>query len=411
MIGRIKKNILEIGGSIILATVFFLITYFVMNWSVPVSAEKAKLQMFEAFRQNYWPDEESSMTDSVIMIDTHYDQKFVLEHEIGSSNLPIGQVAVADREKLLSCLEYLKKRNDYKYILLDIFLDEAVRQDSDSSLYNTIASMPRIVIANPRNLPISDTCLISKAGVVQYSIALWENDFVKYPFFYKEEKSMPLVMYEDIAKRTINEYWPFYVDGGLARNSVILTSENVDIRKRAYLGGVEDYLLEDFLEDEGTKGKYILIGDFVDDLHNTFLGEIPGTLINFYAYLALIHGKHRLSFGMILLFVLIFALPIYLKITKNRILKCIISYSKKLLPEKKKKEKKEKSSCKQIFGFLKIVISKICSSWVGYPLYLTFFCMFTYIIYNEAYDILITTSLYYLFNLVWDSYHEMKLKK
>lgn len=412
------KFVTEICISVLIAVFFLFITYWAMNYQIPISAEKAKLQFFEAYRQSHWPLESSCLSDSVIMIDTHYDQQFVMEKDVYSSQEK-GVVPVADREKILKCLEYLKQRNEYKYILLDIFLDKAVRQDMDSTLYKTIASMPRLVLAKPQSIPIADSCMAPKTGCVQYKIALWENDFVKFPYSYKGEKSLPLTMYEDLTGRTIKKIGPFYWDNGLARNSVILTYPDVDLNERSYLGGTDDYTIEDDLEN--AKGKYILIGDFVDDLHNTFLGEIPGTLINFYAFLALIHGHHKIGTGLLFFLLLVYAIPIYLKITNYEIPKCVFFYIRKIrfvdwivsrFKDILYKPKKNKSYelVRKIMFITFTVLSKLFNSWIGYPLYLTIVCLYTYIIFNEAYDIFITTILFYLLNLIWDSYQKSKTK-
>ena len=413
-----KKYIIEVCSSLLIALIFAIITYWTMNFQIPISSEKVQLQFFEALRQYYWPQKSSNMEESVILIDTHYDQQFLMEKEIPDMT-PIGLVPATDREKLLKCLEILKRKNDYKYILLDIFLDKAVQQDSDSTLFKTIASMPRIVIAKPQDIPLAAPCLEPKSGTVQYKIALWENDFVKYPFTYKGEKSLPLMMYEDITNRTITKKGPFYWDNGLARNCVILTYDNLDFNELTYLGGTEDFTINDALKD--SEGKYILIGDFVDDLHNTFIGKIPGTLINFNAFLSLYHGHHIFGFGIILFIIFIFAIPIYLKITNHRIpahlIKDILQISvikrnvlhiKEIMTKRKKKKIYEflRKTCL----FLYIILSKLFSSWVGYPLYLTIVCFFTYIVFNEAYDILITTTLFYIFNIIWDAFRKINIK-
>ena len=418
MKSRKAKFFTEICISVLIAGFFLFITYWTMNYQIPISAEKAKLQFFEAYRLSHWPREDSNLTDSVIMIDTHYDQQFVMEKDPYSS-LENGLVPVVDREKLLRCLEYLKQRKEYKYILLDIFFDKAVRQDADSTLYKTIASMPRLLLAKPQDIPIADPCLAPKTGRVQYKTALWENDFVKYPFSYEGEKSLSLMMYEDKTGRTIKKWGPLYWDKGLARNSIILTYPNVDLDERSFLGGSDDYPIEEVLKD--ACGKYILIGDFEDDLHNTFLGEIPGTLINFYAFLALFHGHHKIGIGMFFSLLLVFAIPVYLKISNYRIPKRIyyfirkynlvnriISFLKDILCKPKKNRLFE--VIRSILYFSYVILSKLFSSWIGYPLYLTIVCLYTYVVFNEAYDIFITTLLFYLLNVIWDSYQEYLTK-
>ena len=424
-----KQHIIEIGLSAGIAVIFLVITYYVMNLRIPITSEKAKIQLFEVIKQSLFPQDQSTMTDSIIMIDTHYDQQFVMEHVPDSTQTPKGIVSVTDRTKLLRCLNYLKKHNDYRYILMDIILDKAVSQKSDSTLYRTISSMKRICIAKPHDCPLADSCLNEKAGVVQYKLAIWENDFVKYPYYTDYEKSLPLKMYEELTGNSINRHWFFYTDNALARNTVILTFNNVDIRERTYLGGMNNYSIEEILEDMDTKGKYILIGDFEDDLHNTFLGEIPGTMINYNAFLSLLSGHHRITFGTILFLVFVFALPIYFKITRYRHVKrlwvkfyskfkkiriWLLSFLKKRVPYTIMSwigKIYHLIAISVLWRFLGKLASSIFSSWVGYPLYLIIVCWIYYVCFNEVYDMLITTLLFYLLDLFMDSYFEKQKAK
>ncbi|MBQ8283137.1 MAG: CHASE2 domain-containing protein [Paraprevotella sp.] len=403
------KHIKNIAVALGIAFVFVVITYVVMNEHVPLTSEKTKLKLFEFSKEALFPSAPSNITDSVIMIDTYYDQQFVMEYETGPYRLPKGLVPVADRGKLKRCLEYLKNQGDYKYIILDIFFDKEVCMESDSALYQLIASMPNLILAKPQEHELADKCLETKAWNAQYSQAYWEGDFVKYPFLIDNNKSLPLRMYEEMTGRTIQKKGIAYFDKGLSRNSIILTYENIDLDKRVYLGGMVDYPIEEVLDDYDVTDKYIIIGNYEDDLHTTYYGDIPGALINFYAYLALLHGHHRITISIFLFLLFVFALPIYLKLTRYESIKSV--YSKVVMNIFKYPILKRVGYFSFIGTFIRNILSYLISPLLGYPLYLTFICWFTYIAFGEAYDILITTTLFYLMDIIIRCYQESRIKK
>lgn len=404
---QFSKQIKVVCCSIGIAIMFMFITYLTMNCRVSLTSEAAKLQLFEKLKKVLITTEEQSECDSVLLINTYYDQALVMKNIVKNEvSLPEGQIPVVDRRKLFHCLNLLKERNDYKYIILDVFLGKNVAQTEDSSLYRLIAEMPRTIIAQPPyNEPLATPYLEKKSGSVQYSLAFWNSGFVKYPYFTENKKSVPLRMYEDMTGRTITKKGFFYWDEGLARSSVILTYyPGFDAWTK--LGGFSDYTIDDAFEKKGTAGKYILIGDFVEDLHSTFQGEQPGTLINFYAYLTLLHGHHRITWGVLLLMLLFFSLPIYFKLTDYQSIRRLTHITRKEDFQKPQKYSTTKSN--SVLRFVKEFVLYFVNKWVGYPLYLTLICLFMYLFFNEAYDIFITTLLYYIMEVVIICYQKVK---
>lgn len=357
-----KSLALSTTTAAIIAVFFMLMVYLVGNYRIPISAEKAKLQLFEKIRAICFGEPQMEVADSVVMIDVHYDKQMVVERDGG---MPNGMVPVTSREKLLKLLTILNERQDYRYIMLDVFLSKSVRQESDTVLYHLISKMPRIVIAKPLDEELADTCLIAKAGSVKYGTAIWENDFVKYQYQSDNVKSMPLKMYEELTGNTISRHWGhWYTDGGLARNCVILTYEfyNEDMSWDLGTGLLGDTLdnkanvIE--LDNLETKGKYILIGDFETDRHQIFLYEMSGTSILFNAYLTLLHRHHVISFALVFSIFVIFWLLAWLTITQNERFKWFTSI-------------------------------------IGIPSYLFVLSLLIYLIAREAYDVLIATTLFW----------------
>lgn len=359
---KIKIQKKEILWSMAIGLLVLFLSYEAMNVYWPwTGGEKMKLQICEWIRQSLlqknFGDE---MSDSIMMVDVHYDKVFTLEY---NEALPKGNVAVTDHQKLLMLLKKLKQYDNYKYIMLDLYIEKSVPQKADEELVNLIKSMNRIVIPMPlEGQDNIDIRLISHAAMARYGSTIWENDFVKYPYYSDGMKSIPLKMYEDMTGRTIDNYSLFAWDKGLARRNVMLTYEFRE-SKYPYLLGLG--ILGDSLAGQKTLGildkpekfkdKYILIGDFEDDRHETFIGEMSGTAINFNAFVSLLHGYHRLGVLLITILFVFFSLLAYLTLIRNRLI---------------------------FAGF-----------W-GYGTYLLVFCIIIYLLCNEVYEILILSVFY-----------------
>lgn len=354
-----QNRCIRVGLSAIISLIFLLITLTSSNFALPLSSEKVLFKNFELLKQliSVGYDEQNCMMDSVLLIDTHYAQTLVSEYEDTASFVP-----VTNRRLLLRLLLDLKKDSTYKYILLDISLSKDVRQEEDTTLYRLIASMPRISISMPKNEDIADSCLIPKAGEIGYYITQWENDFVKYAYLQNGKKSLPLKMYEDLTNRTIT-------DGILARSSVFLTYDYTEIFKKHRLE--EKGFIDMITEDSCAKNKYVLIGDLEEDIHTTYIGELPGIIINFNAYLTLIAGHHIIKGWMIFMLFSAFFLLVFQTLTQSK------------------------------FTWLFM--------WIGYPVYLTLICFVVFYYFNEVYDILIATSLFYILKTIVECIREREL--
>lgn len=373
-----RQSVLCMIAAAIIALLFMIVVYHVANYRIPISAEKAKLQLFEKIRAICLGEPQLQSGDSVVMIDVHYDKQMVVERDEGLAN---GMVPVTSREKLLKLLNFLHERNDYRYIVLDVFLEKNVAQEGDSALYQLISKMPRIVIAKPLQGELADSRLNAKAGTAQYGTAIWENDFVKFSYQTDSTKSMPLLMYEELTGQTISKHWGnWYTDKGLARNSVILTYEFCDEDMVWDLG---TGLLGDTIDGRAnvpelqnleTKGKYILIGDFEGDRHQTFLYDMSGTTVIYNAFLTLLHQHHVISFSLILSIFIVFWLLAWLTITQNEKFEWLCSF-------------------------------------FGIPSYLFLLSLLIYLIAREAYDVLVATTLFWILKGLVVLYIRIKTKK
>ena len=363
------RNLLNLSKAVrasLIALLFMAVTLWVTNMRLPFGGEKTLLQGYYIFLEKTGlAPEQPDLSDSLLLIDIHYDRQMVMEHnEYGD---PVGMVPVTDRQKLYTLLQYLKRTDNYRYIMLDVLLDSAVSQPADTALYHLIASMPRIVLPTPPDGQLADTCLLPKTGTAYYSTAIWENDFVKYPLLSGHQQSMPLKMYTELTGRTLTPYGPLAIDRGLANRSVMLTYEMTDESNLYQLGWS---ILGEATYDDGTQGesmltddelardRYVLIGDFEDDRHTTYAGELSGIIINFNAYLTLLRGYHRVSFPMLAIMFVLFWFLVRLTLSRR-------TWARVLM-------------------------------WMGYPIYLSLACILTYHLCHEVYNLLVTVILFYL---------------
>ena len=342
--------------------------------------------------RNYLFPKDCSIPDSLLIINVSYDKSSIeATDEFG---IPIGHIQITDRQKLLQLLQELKRRNDYKYILLDVFFGQDSPTSSDSALYSTICSMPRIVIPCHSDEQLANPKLYSKAGLADYMTTYKESGFVKYPYMTDSITSLPLKMYEEITGRTIDRHWFIYTDGWkVVRKSVVLAFEvnvtsayNENGEKNWYNLGAdilgidrENGLLYEF--PELTKDKYIVIGALQgDDTHSTYAGKISGLIINTNAFLALLHGHHVVSWLLSVILFIAFFILAYLTLTQQNLTELVNNIG-----------------TKKHQNYL-LLLSGLCT-WIGYSLFLTILCISTYLFLGEIYDIFITSTLFYFLHL------------
>ena len=380
--------------SAVISIGFLLLSYCLTNLDFPISGEKALLYRFELVR-NYLFPRECTVNDSILLIDVSFDKtpiKVTDEYE-----MPIGDIQITDRKKLLELLQELKRRDDYKYILLDVFFGQKGETSQDSALYATICSMDRIVVPCHSDEALADSSLIGKAGLADYTTTYKEGGFVKYPYMSDDGVSLPLRMYEHMTGRTIRKHWFIYTDGWrLVRKSIVLT---FDINaKSAYNEDGEKvwyYLGADILgneEENGllyeipelTKDKYIVIGALQgDDNHSTYIGSVSGTLINLNACFSLLHDHHVVSVTLVVIMFFAFFLLAYLTLARQDL--------RGLADDMTQKHNYR-------WRTRMMTLSALCS-WIGYSLFLTILCILTYVFLGEVYEIFITSTMFYLLSL------------
>ena len=273
-------------------------------------------------RRNHLPD-------SIALVNVAYDKTLAdydgrLYSTPGDNRrAPSGRIALTDRRKLLDFLK-AAKNSRYRYIMLDVRFDDDIESDSVSlALFGLIGSMERIVFAvHEGSDPVADAPL-DKAAFGDYNITAFESNAVKYPIVHGDRPSMASAMYSDLNGGRITTFGPLTFD----RGALCLRSLFLDYPVRVFDRAVEsdglmpaDYYYMNLGVDllagpdsvarirDYVDGRIVVIGDFDNDVHDTSIGQLAGSLINLNAYISLSQGRHKISWPYVVMLFAIYAL-------------------------------------------------------------------------------------------------------
>lgn len=309
----------KVAFSVILSILITLANYIAGNTSIPFPDEMKVLQGWDQFKK--WRNTtKDSIPDEVMLIDVSYDKQLA---DYIINDIPVGQYAITDRQKLLDFLTAAQQADNYRYIMLDVIFEQGISSPQDSALFQLIASMKRIVIPVHQDTPLQDSILYCKAANADYTVTWEESNFARFQFIHDGLPSMPLQMYQDLSGDYIRQCsFFFFNQGWLCRNGITL---KMPIRLSAYTEEGDkqkinvfhlgcDVLALDSIAPicDEIKDKIVVIGNFNEDVHDTYAGLMPGSIICLNAYYALLHGDHILlgRYGGVLLFYL-FMLVLY----------------------------------------------------------------------------------------------------
>lgn len=253
--------------------------------------------------------------DKTFYINVGYDKELVTYSD--AYDMELGSIPVTDRDKLYRLLKMLNETRRYKFIFLDISFEKNIQTETDSTLFSLLSQMPNLVIATYDGLDEADGVPKSKTALSQYYSTIIATNFVRYKFSYDGIPSIPLYAYRKLKGKDIEDKGLYYSsEGQLSTNSVFLDFPSKEFPMFDYDGSQNYYNLgTDILEvmdrtdiEHLTDGKYVIIGDFINDVHDTYVGRLPGAVITYRAFDALMQGKHLVSLPMLILFALIYFL-------------------------------------------------------------------------------------------------------
>ena len=262
-----------------------------------------------------WIKGESGLSEppkqqDALFVNVAFDKQLAVRNN--KYGMHVGNTDITDRSKLLEFLKILHSANAYKYIIIDVRFEKGYEAiETDSALYAEIGSMDRVVVANHSDMEIASDKLIKKSAISDYQATIVATNFVRYRYSYDGEPSVPLYVYQDLTGHSIKNHGLYYTcEDRLCYNSLFIDFPVEDFDefdskgfKRYYNLGSD--LLDNYTGREliaFTKDKIIIIGDMIEDLHDTYSGMKPGPVILFYAFLSLMDGKHYVSYAVLFIF-------------------------------------------------------------------------------------------------------------
>lgn len=321
-----NKNIKVLIISSLVSLLLIITGYFANNWSILTGERILTLSLSQLLGNFYDPDD-----NDVFFVNVSYDREIVkLKDE------PEKNSAIVDRTKLYKFLKILKEEGEYKYIVLDILFDTNDVSETDSLLYPLIASMKNIVVARDTSLGM-DSILLEKSALVDYDAIKTQSSFLRYQYLKKGKiPSIPLKVYEDLhPKDSIKKHGLVYTSGNkLCQNACFIpfNSTTFDSFAKAYadayvynlganllknpIGCSKDYWKKNIISL--SKGKYVFVGDYENDMHDTYVGQRPGAYILYRALKTLEENKHIVSFCTLIIWFIVFTGIFYLIISDRK---------------------------------------------------------------------------------------------
>lgn len=296
--------------------ILLILSYLIGNQAIFTGEDLNKYAWMEWIKEKSGLSKNKEKRKDVIFVNVAYDKQLIERHD--EYGITIGNCDITDRGKLRSLLEVLQKIDNYKYIFMDVRFEKGFNSSDDSTLFSQIKKMRNIVVANHSDIELLDSSLLPKAALNDYAATIVETNFMRYEYLKNNKPSMALYAYRELTGNTIDRHICFYTcNHRLCYKSLFINasiekwSEFNDQQSKMYYNLGSDLLDNYSVEDMASliKGKYVVIGDMVEDLHDTYSGPKPGSVITFYAFMALMNGEHFVRYilmiflGMIYFFI------------------------------------------------------------------------------------------------------------
>ncbi|MBQ7663776.1 MAG: hypothetical protein IJS43_00960 [Bacteroidaceae bacterium] len=340
-IALIKRQSRKIFASLGLSALITILCYLMNNCPYPYWDSLDKFTWMEYFLSNIKPD--STDTSDALFINISHDKQIVdvnfvrhlgdpgykgEDYTFRSDTFGLhGTIDITNRETLLNFLKKAEKAGTYKYIFLDIRFEENINTKTDSLLHAQISRMRNVAYSTHSDIKDHEQADHSKAAINDYFTTRINTSFTRWQYLQDGKKSTPLLIYtsvDTIHNKTIKKWGPFYYSNGqLCQNSPFMRIPE-DFRKVAcykYLDlGPE--ILTDWADndiwEQRLRDKVVFVGNYEEDVHDTYNGKQPGSYLIYLAYKELCEGRHLVSWKSIgFLFVIYVIISIFIMNRKS----------------------------------------------------------------------------------------------
>lgn len=247
----------------------------------------------------------------------------------GSSSMLVdkglGNIVLSDRSRIDQLLQKLNAHpKTGRAIIFDLSFDQETR--ADSALAHTLANTPGVYIPTPGK----DCSAVLAAGLKKVRTGYIDidvsNDWWKFSDKLSKflltrpdnSKSLPLIIYEDYLGRQAHRQWGMLHMGDRFFTNGITIDEHVrsymlsdDSTNTTQVYDIEAAILTLSSDDENAANllnkKFIVIGNFSTDIHQTVHGTAAGPVIIFNIFYSLIKQENRVRLIWLLLLLVCFS--------------------------------------------------------------------------------------------------------
>jgi hypothetical protein len=294
--------------------------------------------------------------NKVLCVNVAYDKTMVpVVDDFGDT---IGSTAITDRASLLKLLRIIEDAN-YKEVFIDVRFPKFLDTDGASpytlnaysatsvALFSQIKKMRNTLVANHGGMVMEDSSLLAKSAIADYGATIFTG-IARYEYRQDAGTSVALRMYQDMDKGNLHRLGFLAFDGWrLCRNAQFVhipkdvtcafhIDDGMEIQNYPLLSS--QLLRYNNAEDirKNASGKVVLIGDFDNDMHTTYAGDVPGPILNYLAYNELHEGHHLMGWFEVVRLIF-FACLLYIIIVPGNPIKdmfCRISFMKNFLAKR-----------------------------------------------------------------------------
>lgn len=322
---KIRLRRTPIFKSMIISFILLIIGYFVNNSSLFTGENTFKMYLFEKLSHCFDSNENDSIPSipsDIAYFNIAYDKCLTPVYDGNGDS--IGQTQITDRYKINSFLKLLKKCDNYKFVVLDVFLD-SIDNDSfqNESLAETIASFGnRIIPVDRDDATFAYPQLKHLTSKAKFNVTKISKAFSRYKYMYGEEATIPLRLYQSLNPNAeyrriglldwanISPYIQdifslYFLDNKLIQNSLFLQFDKHSIADEIHYVLDNDSTIVDYayryvgefvgdnienpeiLLSKNVNNKIVIIGELSkdgSDSHSTYMDQKKGSEILVKAY-------------------------------------------------------------------------------------------------------------------------------
>lgn len=274
----VKKHI-KIIVSVLHGIFLFIVLWLITNSSYSSAADEGILKQVNIWETKLF-NSSRHINNYFVFINVSRDQKLV------SDPADYGKISITDRSKLAQFFKILADNgNQHKYVMCDIFFENP--DDDDSLLRVETGRCKKLLFPYHLNADtLQKPCI--DVPVALSDFVTYTGNFSKFKLLYNDTiHTTPLVLLKQIDNKQYPISFPSFKS--IFPQYYILGNDLLPKKKYPYynlgelltLAGIDSFY-NDFL-----KNKFIVIGNFDTDVHQSPVGKIAGPLILLNTYLTL----------------------------------------------------------------------------------------------------------------------------